>query len=185
MVAFNSVNFGCDSCYVLTQTDPLACVYDGSQPAPGGTCPAGYVYDLINDICVKQVADSEECQDGYEYNPDTDCCVASFAGPDRGPGQLGDSYLVCPPGYGNVQFAGESSQQGQSFATCYYFVHATAVTESCEVIGNHLGMCEDPPPKDDPRCANPSSYTAQGPCEAAHCLWKQGVTGGWSCVYPP
>ena len=182
IVATNSVNFGCDSCYTLSQTDPLTCVYAGSQPAPGGTCPAGYIYDLVNDICVKQVADSEECPAGYEYNPDTDCCVASFAGTDQGPGQLGNSYLVCPPGYGNVQLVGESSQQGQSFATCYYSVNPTSDIEECEVVNNALGMCEDPPP--DARCTNPSSYSTQGPCEAALCKWEQGVTGGWSCVFP-
>jgi len=184
MVALNSVNFGCDSCYALTQTDPLTCVYDGSQPAPGGTCPAGYVYDLVNDICVKQVADSDECPDGYEYNPDTDCCVASFAGPDTGPGQLGDSYLVCPPGYGNVQLVGESSQQGQSFATCTYFVHATSDTESCEVVNNALGMCEDAP-----KCSNPGSHTSKSSCEAALCKWERSIdpaSGGINekCVHP-
>ena len=177
MIAINTANFGCDSCYTLTHTDPPTCVFEGSQPAPGGSCPAGYVYDLVNDICVKQVADSEECQDGYEYNPDTDCCVASFAGPDTGPGQLGNSYLVCPPGYGNVQLVDGDSNEGDSYATCTYNVYPTSDIEDCEEVTTNLGPCRAPPPK---RCSNPGSYTAQGPCEAANCKWVlvTGPAGG-------
>lgn len=180
-----TVQYGCDSSYALTHTDPPTCVYDGSPPAPGGTCPAGYVYDLVNDICVKLVVDSKECPAGYEYNPDTDCCIASFAGTDQGPGQLSNIYLACPPGYGNVHKVGENSWDGDLTATCTYFVYPTSATESCEVVGNHLAMCNDPPPKQNADCSNPSSYTAQGPCEAAMCKWvTRTATAPAHCAMP-
>ena len=149
MIAINSANFGCDACYALTQTDPISCVYTGSPPAQGGTCPFGYVYDLPNDICVKLVDDSEDCPAGYEYNSDTDCCVASFAGTDQGPGVLSDSYLVCPPGYGNVQLVDEDFQEGQLFATCTYNVYPDSDIEDCEEVTYNLGPCRPPPAQND------------------------------------
>jgi len=175
------IQFVCDSGFTLTHTDPPTCVYDGGPPVPGGTCPAGFVYDLVNDICVKQVADSKECPAGYEYNPDTDCCTATYAEPSPDSQGSSSSYQTCPPGYGNVQLDSTDSVQGQWWATCYYLVFPTSSKTSCEVVTRNLGMCDDPP---QDRCTNPKSYTDEPSCVAAQCKWEQGVTGSWSCVFP-
>ena len=182
--------FGCDCGFTLTHTDPPTCVYDGGPPVPGGTCPAGFVYDPVEDICVELVDDSEDCPAGYEYNPDTECCVASFAEPS--PDSQGDSssYLTCPPGYGNVQLDDTDSTEGQWFATCHYLVFPTSDIEDCEEVTYNLGICKDPtppppPPTDEPRCTDPSSYTAEGPCRAAGCDWFNIAGRPGVCTFPP
>lgn len=179
---WETLQFSCDCGFTLTHTDPPTCVYDGGPPTPGGTCPAGFIYDLVNDICVKQVADSKECPDGYEYNPDTDCCTATFAEPSPDSQGASSSYLTCPPGYGNVKLDLTNSVQGQWWATCHYLVFATSDETSCEVVTKNLGMCDDPPPNG--RCTNPSSYTDPASCNAAKCKWVVVAGAPDYCTMP-
>jgi hypothetical protein len=175
-----TVKLTCDSGFTLTHTDPPTCVYDG-QPVPGGTCPANFKYDPIEDICVKVGQDSNECPVGYEYSPDTDCCTATFAEPSPDSPGGSSSYLTCPPGYGNVQLDATDSNEGNWYATCHYLVFSTAVNESCEVMTFNLGECEDPPQK---RCTNPASYKDKSSCEAAACKWMDLAGAPSKCVMP-
>ncbi len=179
-IQVGTVDYYCENCYALEHTNPPTCVYHGS-PVPGGACPAGYVYDLVNDICVKVVQISDECPDGYEYDPNTDCCVATFAEPSPdSPGSSG-SYLPCPPGFGNIQLVSADSTQGIEYATCLYNFTGSE-QEYCISQTYTVGHCDDPPPK---RCTNPSSYTTKNSCEAALCKWKTDVTGvPETCVMP-
>lgn len=181
---WETVQLSCDCGFTLTHTDPPTCVYDGGPPVPGGTCPAGFVYDPVDNICVEVVKISEECPDGYEFHTDTECCTATFAEPSPDSPGSSSSYLTCPPGYGNVQLDLADSVQGDWFATCHYLVFPTSDIESCEVITFNLGECKDPPPT---RCTNPDSYTNQASCEAAACEWYTDPTGGPFdfCGYPP
>jgi len=183
-----TVQLICDCGFTLTHTDPPTCVYDGGPPVPEGTCSAGFVYNPVDDICVKVVKISDECPDGYEYDPDTDCCVATYAEPSPDSQGASSSYLTCPPGYGNVQSGPSDSNEGDWYATCHYLVFATSSTEICEVVTKNLGMCDDPPPKQNADCSNPGSYTNQASCEAASCKWERSVSGAGlpveTCVYP-
>lgn len=182
-IGWISGQFTCDSCYALEDTNPPTCVYTGSPPAPGGTCPCGYIYDQVNDICLKIVMQTDDCPAGYDYDANTDCCVASFAGPSQGPGQLSNAYLVCPPGSGNIELVQQDAQQGQNYATCTYWIHPTTDYESCEVMTFNMGDCPDP------ECKRPASYTNQASCVAAYCKWVlvSDPTGGpasGKCVMP-
>ncbi len=168
----------CDSGYTLSDTNPPTCVYDGGPPVQGETCPAGFVYDQVNDICVKVVVLSEECPDGYEFNSDSQCCEATFADPAPDPDTPSGSYLTCPLGYGNVTLTSGWIVPGQDYAICQYLVFSTEVV-NCIARTFNVGQCETP------RCANPSSYTDKASCEAALCKWGQPAVGGpFKCVQP-
>ena len=177
------IPFYCDSGYTLSDTNPPTCIYNGTPPQPGQTCPAGFVYDPVDDICVKVVIQNEECPLGYEYNPGTDCCTATYGEPtSQDPGTPSSSYLTCPPGYANVPLMGWWVVQGQDYATCQYLVISPQM-ENCITRTFNLGECREVKPK----CKNPSSYTTPSSCEAAACKWEKGATGGpigGTCVSP-
>ena len=174
-----TLQYSCDCFYDLSDTNPPTCIYNGGPPVQGQTCPAGFVYDPVDDICVKVVQISEECPDGYEYNPGTDCCTATFADPAPDPDTPSGSYLTCPPGYGPVMLVGEWVVQGQFYAICQYIITSPQV-ESCITQTYTVGHCAE--------CSNPGSYTNQSSCEAGLCKWVRtiGPAGGpiEKCVMP-
>ncbi|NQS91106.1 MAG: SUMF1/EgtB/PvdO family nonheme iron enzyme [Chloroflexi bacterium] len=172
--------YNCDCFYDLSDTNPPTCIYNGGPPVQGETCPAGFVYDQVNDICVKVVQISEECPDGYEYNPDTDCCTATFAYPAPDPDTPSGSYLTCPPGYGSVTLVGEWVVQGQFYAICQYLVSSPQV-ESCITKTYTVGHCDEPK---IPRCTNPGSYSDKASCEAAICKWVPAAARPGYCTFP-
>lgn len=176
------IDFYCDSGYTLSDTNPPTCIYDGTPPQPGQTCPAGYVYDLVNDICAKIVMQTEDCPAGYDYNPDTDCCTTTYTDSSQDdPGTPSSSYLTCPPGYANAPLIGEWVVQGQFYALCQYLVFSPQM-ENCITRTFNLGECRDIPKG----CTNPGSYTDEASCVAAKCKWEKGVTGAPTgpCVMP-
>jgi hypothetical protein len=177
----DQIQFSCDCFYELSLTNPPTCIYNGGPPAPGQTCPAGFAHDLVNDICVKLVPDSDECPDGYEYNSATDCCTATYAKPAPDADSPDSSYLLCPPGTGPATLVGEWVVQGQSYGICTYLV-ASAQQEHCLTETKFLGECRQVPKK----CNNPSQYTAKNPCENNGCKWANvgAVAPLWKCVYP-
>lgn len=172
-VSLESAVFTCDPGYILQDTTPPVCVYDACPPQPGPPCPAGFVYDQPNDICVKIGIQSTDCPEGYVYDPDSDCCTATFAPPAEDPNIPSASYLICPPGTGNVTLIGEIVVP--NIAVCKYLV-AGAEQEHCITRTFNLGQCA--------RCTNPGSYTDKASCEAALCYWGMGPTGGYKCMYP-
>ena len=171
----------CDCLYDLSDTNPPTCIYNGGNQVQGDTCPAGFVYDPVGDICVKVVQISEECPDGYEYNPDTDCCTATFADPAPDPDTPSASYLTCPPGAGPVALVGEWVVQGQYYAICQYLITSPQI-ENCITKTYTVGRCDDPQVS---RCTNPSSYnTDPAGCVAAKCKWVPGAAAPGYCTYP-
>jgi hypothetical protein len=175
------IQFYCNCGYTLVDTYPPICVYDGGPPVQGETCPAGFVYDQVNDICVKVVTLSEECPDGYEYNPVTDCCTATYADPAPDPDTPSDSYQICPPAYGPVTLVGEEAVQGQDYAVCLYVI-ASPQVENCITRTFNVGECEE---QKESRCSNPGSYKDEKSCEAAKCKWTTPAAGGpGTCVQP-
>lgn len=177
-VSLGSGVFTCDPGYILTDTTPPYCVYHACPPQPGPPCPAGFVYDPVGDICVKVVQISDDCPDGYEYNPDTDCCEATFAPPAEDPTVPSASYLICPPGTGNVTLIGEIVVQ--NLAVCKYHIAGTE-QEHCRTETFNLGDCRVIK-KDE--CKRPGQYPSQGPCEAAGCKWVPGTVALGYCTYP-
>jgi len=178
----DQIQFFCNCGYVLSDTNPPTCIYNGAPPQPGQTCPAGFAYDLVNDICVKLVQPSEECQQGYEYNPATQCCTATYAPPAPDPDTPpSSSYLICPPGTGPATLVGEWVVQGQSYAICEYEKVSPQV-ENCMTKTYYLGQCEE---QKESGCSNPVSYSNQSSCVAAKCKWElDPAGGGGKCVQP-
>jgi len=182
-LALDNLHFYCDAGYILTDTVPPSCEYVACPPQPGPPCPAGFIYDQPNDICIKVGTQSDDCPEGYSYNKDTDCCEAVFAPPAEDPTAPSDNYLVCPPGTGNVMLIGASIPQGEYYAVCTYLALGSQ-DPICITPTFNLGDCREIPKE----CKNPSQYTAQGPCEAAACKWEQqaNIAGAvvYKCVLP-
>ena len=178
-VSVEEVQFHCENCYALEPMN-TTCVYHGN-PAPGGACPAGYVYDPVGDICVKIGVPSLECPKGYWYDADKDCCVATYAEPSPDSPGSSASYLPCPPGFGNVQLIGTGITQDLQTAVCYYNVSSSEV-ENCITKTYTLGRCEE---QKESGCSNPGSYLDKSSCEAAKCKWvfAGGVRPDY-CTYP-
>jgi hypothetical protein len=179
-IQVENLQYTCDCGFVLSDTNPPTCIYDGSPPQPNQTCPAGFVYDLVNDICVKLVTQSQECQAGYEYDPNTQCCTATYAEPGQDPGTLPGFFLLCPPGYNNAPLTGQWVVQGQNYAICQYTV-TSSQQEDCITVTYNLGECRE----EKAECKNPGSYTTEASCKAAHCKWDNPLGGpGGKCVMP-
>lgn len=170
--------FYCDCGYTLSDTNPPICIYTGGPPQPGQTCPAGFVYDPVEDICQKIVLQSQDCPAGYEYDPNTDCCTATFAEPSPDPQTPSSSYLTCPPGSGIAVLTGEWVVQGMGYAICEYTVTPSQL-ENCITRTFNLGDCPD-----ETVCRYPKQYNTKNTCEAAGCKWDMAPTGGFTCMYP-
>jgi len=53
--------------------------------------------------------------------------------------------------------------------------------------GEEPGLCPRPEPTSGPRCQDPSQYTDQASCEAAHCVWEMvpaAIVATYHCVAP-
>ena len=180
----DQVQFSCGCFYELSDTNPPTCIYNGGMQVQGETCPNGFVYDQVKDICVKVVQINDECPTGYAYNPDTDCCTATYADPAPDPDKPSDSFLLCPPGAGPAVLVGEWVVQGQYYGICQYLISSPDV-ENCFTETYYLGECREIP-KEETLCTNPGSYTNKTSCLAAKCKWERNPTGapGGTCVLP-
>ena len=182
-VDVKSDQYYCAPGYYLVEGPPPFCEYNACPPQVPPPCPQGFWHDQQNDICLLIVMQTGECPGGYFYNQDTDCCEAAFAPTTEDLGPVPDaSYLICPPGTGNVVLINEVVPQGQNYALCRY-LSGGGLKEYCIDETHYLGDCREIPKE---KCKNPGQYTTKNSCENHGCNWVGNPTGlpGGSCKFP-